>query len=209
MFMKNNEKPLFIFNNSQILVLLYGIIFTLLFCGIYFAIAVIHGKIDYFSFFFNNINNNIFLTFLAILHVSLLGIGMVLILIAFFNLSPKIACYNKKFKIFLFLQKEKVIDFDEIKNIEVKLFYNINEGFFSNNNIKECRIYFNNPIYNFYLSYPISGYFDNIQIDKNKNNEFLLRRALTDRKSIESVLKILDEKHGVIKPYLPEGIITK
>jgi hypothetical protein len=202
--MSKNDKPIYTFSNAKIFILLSGIIITIIFCIIYFIIALSLNRIDYFSFFFNNITNHIFLTILAGFHVGLLGIGMLLIIVAFFNLSPKIKCYKDRFVVSLFLQKKKVIKYSEIKNIDVKIVYSSHEGFLSNKTKKECRVYFTNPVYNFYLSYPIKGYFDNAEYQQSKDKEFLLRRCVTNKHTIEDLISIFKQKYKINKPYLPE-----
>jgi hypothetical protein len=202
--MSIKEKPLFTFSNSKIYLLFYGIVLTFIYFIIYIIVALMLGKIDYFSFFFNNISNHIILTIFACIHVGLLGLGILLIMIAFFNMSPKINSFKDRFEIILLLHKKKIIPFNLIKNIDTKLVYSTNEGFWSKKVKKECRLFFNNPIYNFYLSYLIEGYYDNMEIDSGKDKDFLLRKCFTSKDLIMSLLNILQKNYNINKPFLPK-----
>jgi hypothetical protein len=112
--------------------------------------------------------------------------------------------YDGRFEIFLFLQKKQIVEYSQIKNIEVKIFHSSNENIILNKFKKECRVFFNNPIYNFYLAYPVKGYFDQSVINIKKDRDLMLRRCITNRKNIEVLLDIFNKDFSIAKQYLPE-----
>jgi hypothetical protein len=205
--MAKSKKPLLIIPSNKIIFIFYGICIITLFFIVYLIIAFKTGKIDYFSMFFNNISNHIIFTILTFIHVGFLGVGILTIIFAFFNLSPKINAYEDRFEIRLFLQNKKIVEFKKLKNVDIKVFYTSNENAFLNKFKKECRVFFNNPVYNFYLAYPVNGYFDNIEINI-KNKDSLLRRCITSRKNIDLILNHLNKDYSIVKQYLPEECIN-
>ncbi|MCK4795778.1 MAG: hypothetical protein KAT05_00275 [Spirochaetes bacterium] len=202
--MKKEIKPQYLFYKSQLKPLLLGAGMIVLFFIIFFIIAVKTLRLDFYSFFFHSISKHIFLTIISSFHVGMLGIGILIIIIAFFNITPKIICYKDRFEIMMFLQKKKIINYNEINNISVR-FFNLNyEDFFKRYPKKECRVFFNNPIHGFYLYYPVKGYFDNIEIFLKREKEDMSRRCLANRDSINELLHELALSYSIKIPYLPE-----
>lgn len=206
--MKKQNKPEFIFNNSKGFLLYIGLSIILIFFLIYIFVAIKTQKLDYFSFFFNNIIDHIFFTILTGFHVAVLGIGLLIILIVFFQTSIQIYCFNNRFEIHLFLQKKKTIYFNEIKDLNINSYQCNNKSFFTSSSHKECRIFFINPIYNFCLSYKIEGYFDNLLLDnKEEKREFLLRKCYAHKNEILSILNNLNKYYKTKNIYLPNEFL--
>ncbi|OHD19578.1 MAG: hypothetical protein A2086_15155 [Spirochaetes bacterium GWD1_27_9] len=196
------QKPEFVFANSKNLIFIYGTIAILIFFVIYIIVAIQIKKFDYFSLFFNKLTTNILFTFLSFIHVTILCFGIILILIAFFNLNPKISFYPDRFEVESFLQNKKIINFKNIKNISSKNCI-ITSGFFKTSKKKEFRIFFNNSVYNFYLSYPVECYFDEFEEVKNDEKGFLLRDYYASKETIEIILQKLQKDNSMNKIFLP------
>ena len=202
--MSKKSRSLMMLPSDKILFIFYGICIIITFFIIYLIVAINLGRPDYFSLFFNNIKNHPLLTILTFMHVGFFGLGVLTIIFAFFNITPKITMYEDRFEIKLFLQKIKIVKFSEIKNVEVKFFQSSNENKFLNRFKKECRMFINNPVYNFYIAYPISGYYDNMEIMLKTDRETLLRRCITKRKNVEFILDKLNRDYGFQRQFLPE-----
>lgn len=203
LFNKKN-KPLFIFQRTQLPTFFVGVGLIVIFFGIYLFIAIKNWQLNFYSFLFRNLKSHIFLTILSGCHVGVLGTGILLTLIAFFNMTLKVRCYNDRFVISMFLQKEIIIEFDKISKITVKVYYLNYENLFKKYNKKECRVFFNNPGHAVYLAYPVNSYFDDIEINLSKKKEDLSARCLADRESILTILNHLKKSHALNIPFLPE-----
>jgi hypothetical protein len=205
--MNKKEKPLLIFPSGKVQYIFYGIFIIFVFIIIYLIAALKVGKYDYFSLFFNNISNHIFLTVLSFIHVGFLGSGILIIIFAYFNLTPRITAFNDRFEIKIFLQKKIIVPYNIIKNTGIKICFSNNSSFF-NKFTKECRVYFNNPVYYFYFSYPVSGYFDNVEMSLKKDDLMLLRRCLTNKEKIDILFKKLKKEFSINTQFLPEETKT-
>lgn len=196
--------PIFIFHRTQLATFFIGVGLIIIFFGIFLYIAIKNWQLNFYSFLFRNLKNHVFLTILSGFHVGILGSGILLILIAFFNMTLKAYCYNDRFVISMFLQKKKIIEFNKIDKIIVKTYYLNYENLFKKYNKKECRVFFNNPAHAFYLAYPVNSYFDDIEINLNIKKEDLSARCIADRESILTILKNLKKINSINIPYLPE-----
>lgn len=207
--MKKRETPEFIFSNSKNFLLYAGGFIIFIFFIIYFIVALKTGKIDYFSFFFNNIIYHLFYAILAGFHVSVLGFGILIVLIAFFQTSLKIRSFDDRFEINLFLQKKKIVYFRDIKKIEVKIFlYEDKNPFKNKSNLKEARVLFANPVYNFFLTYKVKGYFDNLYDNfGEEKSEFFSRNCEAKREEILKIFEKLNKFHRTANVYLPEEFV--
>ncbi len=201
---KKKDKPIFIFHRTQLATFFIGVCLIIIFFGIYLFIAIKTWQLNFYSFLFRNLKSHVFLTILSGFHVGILASGILLILIAFFNMTLKAYCYNDRFVISMFLQKKKIIEFNKISKITVKIYYLNYENLFKKYNKKECRVFFNNPANIFYLAYPVNSYFDDIEINLNKKKEDLSARCIADRESILTILQNLKKSHSLNIPYLPE-----
>ena len=195
------SNPLYIFHRSHVKTLFIGIGLIILFFVIYFFISIKTARLNFYSFFFHSIGKHIFLTILSGVHVAILGTGILTILIAAFNMTLQIYCYNDRFELSMLLQKKKIIEYDKINGIVIKIFYLNYDNLFKKYNKKECRIFFYNPIYDFYLCYPINGYFDDIEISLKKEN--IPIRCIADKDSIDRLLNELKSSYSLNIPYLP------
>ncbi|HOV15417.1 MAG TPA: hypothetical protein PK771_14110 [Spirochaetota bacterium] len=208
--MKKNERPEFVFSNSKSFLLYVGFFIIFVFFLIYLIIAVKTQKIDYISFFFNNIIQHIFYTILAGFHVSILGIGILIILIVFLQTSLTIRCYSDRFEINLFLQKKKIVYFSDIKSVNMDIIFYNEFSILKNKNYKEARVFFNNPIYNFSLGYKVEGYFDNMLSEsKEEKSDFYNRKCPASKSEVEEILNKLKKYCQLNNFYLPEEIEQK
>ena len=201
---KNSKKPDYVFYSPQIITLLIGINLIFIFFVIYLIIAIMTNHLDFYSFFFHNISKNVFKTILTGFHASMLGGGILLILIAFFNMTPKVYCYKDKFIISMYLQKKSVVPYEILKKCDVKIYYLNYENLFKKYPKKECRVIFNNPIYSFYLSYPVEGYFDDIEIFFKDSENNMTERCVCKRKHIHAILNQIKTKSDLNIPFLPD-----
>ena len=200
----NKQKPLFVFRRTHIVIFFIGVGLIFLFFGIFLIFAIKNWHLNYYSFLFRNLKKHIFLTILSSFHVGILASGILLILIAFFNMPLEVHCYNDRFEISMFLQKKKIIENKKISNITTKFFYLNYDNLFKKYYKKECRVYFNNPIHTFYLCYPVNGYFDDIEITLSKKKEDLSTRCVADKESIDKLLRKFKKDYYLNIPYLPE-----
>jgi|GEM_PF-1298831 len=199
-----DNKPKYKFYSKQIITLITGMVLIALFILIFIIFAIINKRLDFYSFFYHNIKGNILEVILSGVHVAMLGFGIFLIFNAFFNMTPSIYCYDDRFVISMLLQKKFIIYFDNINKSEVKIYYNNYENLFEKYPRKECRVFFINPVFNFYLSYPVEGYFDDIEIFLKKQVNDVSNRCMADRESIKNILKIIRNNNDNISiPFLP------
>lgn len=197
-FTKKDYK--YIFYNFATILFYIGIFLVILFILIFLIIAIIKGRFDYISFFFHNFKKNIILSILTSLHVFILASGILLIFISFFKMTPIVLVYKDRFEIFEFLQKTKVINFETIKSVNVTI--TLLRKNLLNKSKKECQILINNPTFNFYLCYPVDGYFDNLIIEKEDDN-FTLRKCFTTKDIIKEILNDIYHKTNIKPPFLP------
>jgi hypothetical protein len=184
--------------------LFVGIGLVVVFSLIFNSTAFYMKRIDFYSLFFNNILGHIPLTVLAGLHVGLLGIGILIIIVSFIYMTPEIRCYKDRFEISFFLQKKKIIMFSEIASITAKIYYLNYENLIRKYPKKECRVFFNNPVHDIFLCYPVKGYFDDIEIYQKKRREDLSRRCNVRRELIAELLTDLKNNYEINVPFLPE-----
>jgi hypothetical protein len=201
---KEKEKPFLTFKRAHLSTLLAGVLLNAVFFIIYIIISIKTGEVNFYSFFYHNMKNHVFLTILSGFHVSLLGFGILIILISFFNITLYVKCYNNRFIVSMYLQKSLTIEFSKIDRISVKLFYLNYENLFQKYEKKECRVFIHNAEHIFYFSYPVKGYFDDMEINLKKNKENMDERCVADRESIIKILQLLKNKFNLIIPYLPE-----
>ncbi|HOJ63522.1 MAG TPA: hypothetical protein PLE45_03775 [Spirochaetota bacterium] len=195
------KKYRYIFYSNETILFYIGISFISIFIIVFFVVAAIKGKLDYISFFFHNLKHNIFLSFLTGLHVFILASGILLIFISFFRMSPIVLVYDDRFEIFEFLQRRKIIRYENIKSVKVSINY-VKATLFEKER-KECRIFINNPDFVFYFCYDVDGYFDDIIIEEKENYNILLRKCKTSKENVKEILKEV-VKHSNIKfPFLP------
>jgi len=198
----NKLSPKYNLYNIRYLLYYYGLGIIGIFVVIFFISAIIKGEPGYLNFFFNNIKNNIFWTVITGFHVSMLGFGILLILISVFNMSPMIKCFNDRFEILNVFQKAKTVYYKDIKSVNVKVFYIKNKNILRNNE-KECRVFFINNTYNFYLAYPVKGYFDDVEINLEDNILFS-RKTAADKWIIDDLLSEIKNVNKIKIPPLPE-----
>lgn len=201
---KEKEKPIFIFKRAHLSILLLGVLLNALFFIIYIIITIKTGEINFYSFFYHNIKHHVFLNILSGFHVSLLGFGILIILIAFFNMTLYVKCYKDKFIISMYLQKKLILEYSKIDRISVKLFYLNYDNLFQKYEKKECRVFIHNSKHIFYFCFPIKGYFDEMEINLKKNKENMDERCIADRESILKILQLLKKDYKLNMPYLPE-----
>ena len=202
--MFNRKKPVIVFKRVYFKTMLAGILLNALFFLIYIFIAVKTGEINFYSFFYHNIKGHIFLTILSGFHVSLLGFGILIIFIAFFNMTLKVKCFSDKFIVSVYLQKSENIEYSKIDKISIKLFYLNYEKLFQKYEKKECRVFVHNSKHIFYFAYPVKGYFDDIEINLNKKKENMDERCIASRDSIIKVLQMLKSLNSdLLIPFLP------
>lgn len=181
--------------------LLLGVMSILLFIIIYILLVFKTKETYFYSFFFNNITNNILLMGLAIMHVSLLGVGILLLIIAFFIKSHLIKIYPDRFELSDFLSIKKIIYFKEIKKITQQIILLQKFDMFTYSSQKLTLIFFDNPTYSFYLSYSTNEYSDNIKVIRkteiNNNNEknFLNRNCKVEKHIIKNILKLISKSN--------------
>jgi uncharacterized integral membrane protein len=203
---EDRNRPLFVFHRAHIKIFIIGVALIFIFFAIFLIIAIKNWQLNYSSFFFRNLKKHIFITILSGFHVGILASGILLILISFFKMPLEVYSYNDRFKISMFLQKKKIIENNKISSITTKIFYLDNDNLFQKFYKKECRVYFNNPIHNFYLCYPVYGYFDDVEITLNKKKEDLSTRCIADKESVISLVKIFKKNYSLNIPFLPEQV---
>jgi hypothetical protein len=202
--MKQKEKPLYVICRSNEILMSIGLGLIITFFIIFTIIAITLQRVDFYSFLFHNIIRNIFLTVLCGFHVSLLGFGILIVLIAFINMPPEIHCYSDKFDILLFLQKKKRIPYDQIDKITSKVYYLNCDNLIVGYPKKECRVFFYNKIHDFYISYPVRGYYDDIELCLKDEKEDLSRRCVSKKKQIANLLLQIKRFKPINMPYLPD-----
>lgn len=203
--MKKREKPEYTFSNSKSFLFYVGIFFVLIFFVIYLIIAIQTKKIDYISFFFNNIVHNLFYAILTSIHVSFLGIGILIMLTIFLQTNLTVKSYSDRFEIILFLQPKRVVYYNKIKSVSMEIFFYNEYSVLKDKSYKEARFTFNNPTFNFSLFYKVKGYFDNATThDKERNPTFYIRKCDATKSEIESILTKLKRYCDVSNFYLPE-----
>ncbi len=202
--MKKKVLPRYVFFSPQMITLSIGIFLITLFFVIFIILSVFFKRVDFYTLFYRNISNNIFLTILSGFHVSTLASGILIIIIAFFNITPNIYFYDNRFIISMYLQKNIVINLDKIEKCYAKIFYRTEENLFRKYPKKECRVYFENPYYSFYLAYPVEGYFDDIEIFLKDDKKDLTMRGLADKKEITDIFKYIKTLNSINFPYLPD-----
>jgi len=200
--MKNileKEIPFLSFKRKETKLYLTGLLITVVFALIYFITAVITKQPNFYSFFFQNIKKHFILMSLSIIHVGLLASGILIMIYAFYKMTLNLKCYNSEFAASIFLQDDKIIKYTDIKEIKtIVCFFNCN------NQNKECRVVFDNPVYTFYMAYPVEGYFDDIEIFCKKEESDPTKRVTASRDEIASLLKYLKLHYKKQMPYLPE-----
>lgn len=200
--MRNKEKPIFNLYNSKMILFYIGVAVIGLFAIIFFISAIVSGKANYLSFFFNNIRNNLLLTIMTGVHVALLGFGILLVMVSIYNMTPKIKCFSDRFEINQIFQYKKTIYFKDIKGIDVKIHFLKSKNIFTNSE-KECRVLFKNTVFNFYLAYNTKGYFDDIEIKLNDNPIFS-RKCFVEKWIVEEIINIIKKNYNIKTPFLPE-----
>ena len=120
---EDKNKPFFIFHRTHKIILFIGIGLIIFFFGIFLIFAIKNWQLNYYSFLFRNLKKHLFLTILSGFHVGMLASGILLILIAFFNMPLEVYCYHDRFEISMFLQKKIIIENSKISNITTKVFY--------------------------------------------------------------------------------------
>jgi hypothetical protein len=198
------EKPLFVFYSQQITVLIIGTVLIINFFVVYFISAYFTKQIDFLSYLYHNISKNILIMIPTGLLVGMLGVGILLCISAFFNMSPVVFCYKDRFVIYMYLQKKRVIYFDKIDKITQRVYYNNYENLFKKYPKKECRVTFLNQVYDFYMSYPVEGYFDDIEIFLTNKMDDSSRRCVADYKSIHEIFTRIKLYNPINLPYLPK-----
>lgn len=195
----------YLFFKSYNILLYTGIAMIGLFFLIFIISAAVTGHLNYFSYFFHSIKKMLPLMIAGGFHVALLALGLVSIFLALSIVKKQVYCYEDRFVISQLMQKRVVIPFEDIKGITIRFSYVHNSGEnLENYREKECRIYFNNPIYNFYLPYLVSGYYDELDII-NQNGETIMPFSGYVKKSeIEGVFGLIKGcNKGLPLPHLP------
>lgn len=202
--LSKKKESYYILCRSKILPLILGFGLIFIFFLIFFILVLKTNRIDFYSFFFKGIKEHFFLTILSGFHVSFLASGILVIIVSFFSISPEVKCYDDRFEIGFLVQKQKTIKYNSISNVSVKIFYHNYEDFFKKYPKKECRVYLNNPIYVFYLCYPVKGYFDEVEIFLKKEKNDIFRRCIISKKEIMKILIKLKIRNNINIPYLPD-----
>ncbi len=162
-------------------------------------------QVDFFSFLFHNIGKNILVMTASGLLVSLLAVGILLCLTAFFNMSPIVFCYENRFLVYMYLQKKHVIPYEKIDKINIQVFYHSYENLFKRYPRKECRVTFLNQDYDFYMSYPVEGYFDDIEISTKNKKDDSSQRCAAGYNAVYDVLNRVRQAKSFNIPFLPAG----
>ena len=194
------KRASYIFRNSQSVLWVNGLILIIIFLVIYLICALYKRQLDYISFFFNNMINNLPLTIATGFHVSLLAFGILLLIVAFFSSSPTIILYDDRFEILFFLHPKRIVPLKDITSIKSRIYTIISNKKY----IKECRIFFYNQEYNFSLSYPVTGYFDDTIIENNQiRQEMQMRNYKADKDNTIALVKKLKKDYQIKIPFLP------
>jgi hypothetical protein len=207
--MKKKEQPIFVLCRTNEILMSVGLGLIITFFIIFIILAVLLKRVDVYSFLFHNILNHLFLTVLGGFHVGLLGFGILIEIIAFFNMTPEIRCYSDRFDLSLFLQKKKVIPFNEISKVAAKVYYLNYEDLIKGYPKKECRVFFYNKIHDFYISYPVNGYFDDIELFLKDDKEDLSKRCVCRKELAVNLLSRIKKYNALNMPFLPEEMPAK
>lgn len=180
-----------------------GFFLIFLFFIIYFFISIYIGSVNFFSLFFHNIDNNIIKLIFSILLISILAAGILILMITFFYIKYQIIVYEDKFLLKIPFKQNIIIKFSEITSVYVNIYFKKNENIVNNYKEKECRVYFNNPEQLFYLSYPVTGYFDDVKIDKYKIDLLMENNYMTTKNKIAMLIGRVRKFNNIKVPSLP------
>ena len=178
-----------------------GLSMIALFVLIYIVAAVHGGGVGYAGFFYNNISDNIGLTVMTALHTALLGFGILFLLIASYNISPKVKCYQDRLVVSHIFHNGHIIPYSEITAVEVKVVVLHRKRPWKKDE-KEVRVTLKNPIYSFHFAYRTDGYFDDI--DQDRNNSANLRKIYVSRETLINIIEQIQKTNHIRMPYLPE-----
>ncbi len=194
------KKASYVFRNSKSVLWINGVFLIIVFSVIYLICVYYTKNLNYISFFFNNILDNLPLAIATGFHVSLLAFGILLLIVAFFASSPTISLYDDRFEISFFLHSKRIVPLKEITSIKSKIYTIVSKRKYT----KECRIFFYNQEYNFSLSYPVNGYFDDTIIENNQiRQEMQMRNYRADKNKTIALVKKLKQDYKMKTPFLP------
>jgi len=195
------KRASYIFRNSKSVLWINGLILIIIFFVIYLICVIYKRELDYISFFFNNMINNIPLAIATGFHVSLLAFGILFLIIAFFFSSPTISLHDDRFEIVFFLHPKRIVPLKDITSIKSRIYTVVSK---KNSIKKECRIFFYNQEYNFSLSYPVTGYFDDTIIENNQiRQDMQMRNYKADKNKTIDLVKKLKKDYKMKIPFLP------
>lgn len=199
------ESPFLVIKRTYKFIYFTGVFLIAAFTLIFFIAAIIMGQLNFYSMFFHNIHNHIFLTVLAGLHVAMLCVGILFIIFAFYNMTLELKFYKDNMSVSLFLQKAKFIKYSDIRDVNVRVCFFRHDKHL-NKNKKECRVTFNNNIHTFYISYNVVGYYDDIEMYCKRNRDDISKRAIASQDSALKLLHHLRKNYKMAVPYLPSQL---
>lgn len=196
------EKHLFnLYNIKSSVFFILGLSMIALFVLIYIVAAVHGGGAGYAGFFYNNISENIGLTVMTALHTALLGFGILFLLIASYNISPKVKCYQDRLVVSHIFHNGHDIPYSEITAVEVKVVVLHRKRPWKKDE-KEVRVTLKNPIYSFHFAYRTDGYFDDIENDRSNSEN--LRKIYVTREMMINIIEHIQKVNHLKMPYLPD-----
>lgn len=201
-----SEKYCYRFFRSYNILLYTGAVLIGLFFLIFIISAIFTGHLNYYSAFFHSIKEKLPLMIAGGFHVALLAMGIVSIFLALSIVKREIYCYEDRIEIKQLMQKKIVIPFEAIKAINLCYYYTHSSGEnMESYREKECRVYFENPIRRFYLPYPVSGYYDDLQIISRSDDSLMPFSNYVKKGEIEEVIALIKlENRALAVPHMPE-----
>jgi len=193
------EKPLLHLKRMHANLYFLGILLIIVFTIIYIIIAFKTKEINFFSFFFHSIFQHKLLMILSGLLVSLPAFGILIMIYAFFKMTLDVKFYKDGFALSIFLQNAEFIKYSELTDIKSKVCL-LNHK----NKKKECRVLFHNDKYSFFIAYPVTGYFDDIEMCSKRDSNDPSKRAIASREDILKIFKIIKSYNSIQMPYMPE-----
>ena len=196
------QKHLFnIYNIKSSVFFILGLSMIVLFSVIYIIAAVHGGGAGYAGFFYNNISDNIGLTVLMALHTALLGFGILFMLAASYNISPKVKCYKDNLVVSHLFHNGHIIPYSEITAVECKVAVLHRKRPWKKDE-KEVHVTLKNPIYSFHFAYRTDGYFDDIENDRT--DSAALRKIYVERDILIQIIENIQKINHIRMPYLPD-----
>ncbi|MCG8573119.1 MAG: hypothetical protein MJB14_23545 [Spirochaetes bacterium] len=203
-----NKNPIIVFNRKRSILFYVSLLLILLFVISTISIFLITGRFNFYTFFYLNIKEHLFRMIASGFYVSLLAFGIFFLIVSLFNEMKQIFCYEDRIELKQVLQKTIIIPYQEISSINFKIFYLHQNGKnFNQYQQKECRVLFNNQKFTFYLSYGISGYYDEIEPVKSQSVFLFPKIKLVQKEQVDQVIKLIQNVNKISTPYLPEEVI--